>query len=65
MEPRDSPDHPGRPRRLHKIATEEAWTILEVAEALRTVVRRGGRSLDLALLTSIYAHVSPENLIRP
>jgi 5-carboxyvanillate decarboxylase len=41
-------------RRLRKIATEEAWTIPEVADALRAVVKRGGRNLDLKLLTRIY-----------
>src|SRR5215207_4704109 len=48
-------DHPPtQARHLRKIATEEAWIIPEVADALRTVVRRGGRSLDLPVLTSIY-----------
>lgn len=41
-------------RRVRKIATEEAWTIPEVAEGLRAVVRRGGRNLDLLLLEGIY-----------
>lgn len=41
-------------RRVRKIATEEAWTIPEVAEGLRVVVRRGGRNLDLRLLEGIY-----------
>lgn len=45
---------PKRGRRLRKIATEEAWTIPEVADALRAVAKRGGRNLDLQLLTSIY-----------
>lgn len=45
---------PAQARRLRKIATEEAWTTPEAAEALRAVVRRGGRNLDLALLTGIY-----------
>jgi predicted TIM-barrel fold metal-dependent hydrolase len=45
---------PARARHLRKIATEEAWVTPEVAEALRAVVRRGGRNLDLALLTGIY-----------
>lgn len=45
---------PMQGRRLRKIATEEAWTIPEVADALRAVVKRGGRNLDLKLLTSIY-----------
>lgn len=45
---------PAQAQRLRKIATEEAWTTPEVAEALRGVVRRGGRNLDLTLLRSIY-----------
>jgi 5-carboxyvanillate decarboxylase len=45
---------PAQARRVRKIATEEAWTMPEVAEALRAVVRRGGRNLDLALLRGIY-----------
>lgn len=45
---------PAQPRRLRKIATEEAWTTQEVAAALRGVVRRGGRNLDLALLRGMY-----------
>jgi 2,3-dihydroxybenzoate decarboxylase/5-carboxyvanillate decarboxylase len=43
-----------RLRKLRKIATEEAWTIPEVATALRDVVRAGGNSLDLPLLATIY-----------
>jgi predicted TIM-barrel fold metal-dependent hydrolase len=42
-----------RPR-LRKIATEEAFTIPEVAEAVRAVVRGGGPNLDLKLLTLVY-----------
>lgn len=45
---------PAKGRRLRKIATEEAWITPDVAEALREVVRRGGRNLDLPLLQSIY-----------
>jgi 5-carboxyvanillate decarboxylase len=41
-------------RKLRKIATEEAWTIPEVAAALRDVVRAGGSNLDLPLLATIY-----------
>ncbi len=41
-------------RRLRRIATEEAFTIPEVAEAVRDVVRRGGANLDLKLLTLVY-----------
>jgi 5-carboxyvanillate decarboxylase len=42
------------PPRLRKIATEEAFTIPEMIEPVREVLRRGGRSLDLTLLRSIY-----------
>ena len=41
-------------KRLRKIATEEAFIIPEVAEAVRNVVRRGGPNLDLKLLSLIY-----------
>jgi predicted TIM-barrel fold metal-dependent hydrolase len=40
--------------RLRKIATEEAFMIPEIAAALGDVVRRGGASLDLALLSLVY-----------
>jgi predicted TIM-barrel fold metal-dependent hydrolase len=40
--------------RLRKIATEEAFTIPEIAAAVRNVVRRGGPNLDLKLLRLIY-----------
>lgn len=40
--------------KLRKIATEEAFTIPEVAAAVRDVVRRGGSNLDLKLLRLIY-----------
>ena len=40
--------------RLRKIATEEAFTIPEIAAAVRDVVRRGGSNLDLKLLRLIY-----------
>ena len=39
---------------LRKVATEEAFTIPEVAEAVRGVVREGGQSLDLKLLALIF-----------
>ena len=45
----------GRRRsKLRKIATEEACTVPEVVNALRDVVRAGGRNLDLPLLATIY-----------
>jgi len=40
--------------RLRKVATEEAFTIPEVAEAMRDVARRGGTNLDLKVLNLIY-----------
>ena len=40
--------------RLRKVATEEAFTIPEIAAALRDLVRRGGSNLDLKLLRLIY-----------
>jgi 2,3-dihydroxybenzoate decarboxylase/5-carboxyvanillate decarboxylase len=39
---------------LRRVATEEAFSIPEVAEALRRVSRAPGNSLDLYLLRSIY-----------
>lgn len=41
-------------RRLRKIATEEAFTIPEVAQAIRGVVSQGGPNLDLKLLRLIF-----------
>ena len=43
-----------RGMRVRKIATEEAFSIPEIADALRDVVRRGGPNLDLKLLSLIY-----------
>ena len=45
--------------RVRKIATEEAFTIPEIAEAFRGVVRQGGANLDLLLLNQLYAPASP------
>lgn len=39
---------------LRKIATEEAFTIPEIAEAIRKLVRQGGPNLDLILLKQLY-----------
>jgi 5-carboxyvanillate decarboxylase len=39
---------------LRKIATEEAFTIPEIAEAFRNLVKKGGRNLDLLLLKQFY-----------
>ena len=41
-------------RAFRRIATEEAFSIPEVAEALRTVSRGPGNSLDLMLVRTIY-----------
>src|SRR5262245_22192445 len=41
-------------RRFRRIATEEAFSIPEVANALRDVARAPGNSLDLMLVKSIY-----------
>lgn len=43
-----------RRNHLRKIGTEEAFTIPEVTEAIRELVRRGGPNLDLKLLSLIY-----------
>lgn len=40
--------------RVRKIATEEAFVIPEVADAMREIIRRGGLSLDLKLMNLIY-----------
>lgn len=40
---------------LRKIATEEAFNIPEIADAIMDVVRRGGKNLDLMLLKQIYS----------
>lgn len=47
-----------RGTRLRKIATEEAFTIPEMVEPMREVLRRGGSSLDLTLLATIYGEAS-------
>ena len=43
-----------RRSKLRKIATEEAFAIPEIVNALREVVRAGGSNLDLPLLKTIY-----------
>src|SRR5689334_10297429 len=40
--------------RTRKIATEEAFTIPEIVEAIRKLVKRGGTNLDLLLLEQLY-----------
>src|SRR5688572_4998803 len=56
LEPANAPQSSDAPRsrKLRKIATEEAFTIPEVATALRDVVRAGGSNLDLPVLATIY-----------
>ncbi|MBG6235001.1 hypothetical protein IWX76_001569 [Pedobacter sp. CAN_A7] len=39
---------------LRKIATEEAFTIPEIASAIREIVQRSGTNLDLVLLKQLY-----------
>lgn len=51
--PNSVPGVKSKPR-LRKIATEEAFTIPEIAEAIRSVVRQGGPNLDLLLLKQLY-----------
>ncbi|SKC62174.1 amidohydrolase family protein [Ohtaekwangia koreensis] len=41
-------------QQLRKIATEEAFNIPEIAEAISDVVKQGGTNLDLLLLKQIY-----------
>jgi 5-carboxyvanillate decarboxylase len=44
----------GTGQKLKKIATEEAWCIPEIAEALRTMSKKGSSNLDYKLLAQIY-----------
>lgn len=44
---------------LRKIATEEAFTIPEIAEAIRVMVKKDGSNLDLLLLKQLYAPSPP------
>ncbi len=55
----------GQPKSIRRIATEEAFSIPEVADALGEVARAGGSSLDLLLLKSIYAPDSMDNSRAP
>lgn len=51
----EKPSEPrARSERMRKIATEEAFVIPEIADAIRDVVRQGGQNLDLKLLTLLY-----------
>ncbi len=45
---------PIAPKRVKKIATEEAFMIPEVANAVRDLVRKGGSNLDMKLLTTVF-----------
>lgn len=42
------------PPKIRKIATEEAFNIPEIAEAIRDITRKGGNNLDLMVLKQIY-----------
>lgn len=42
------------PKPLRKIATEEAFNIPEIADAIGSVLKQGGTNLDLLLLNQIY-----------
>lgn len=44
---------------LRKIATEEAFTIPEIATAIRGIVQRSGTNLDLVLLKQLYEQQKP------
>jgi hypothetical protein len=48
-------------RGLRKIATEEAFTTPEVAQAVREVVRRGGPNLDLKPLALVFDAPDPRS----
>jgi 2,3-dihydroxybenzoate decarboxylase/5-carboxyvanillate decarboxylase len=54
------------PRKFRRIATEEAFSIPEVAEGLRDVARAPGTNLDLLLVKQIYdaAGETPRSRIR-
>lgn len=51
--PKAAPGVESRPH-VRKIATEEAFTIPEIAEAIRNVIRQGGPNLDILLLKQLY-----------
>ena len=44
----------GTGQKLRKIATEEAWCIPEISEALKAMSKKGGSNLDFKLLAQIY-----------
>ena len=50
-------------RGLRKIATEEAFSIPEIAQAFRAVIKKGGPNLDLLLLKQFYD--APERASAP
>lgn len=47
------------PKRIRKIATEEAFNIPEIADAIVDALKQGGTNLDLLLLKQIYASPHP------
>ena len=50
----------GTGQKVKKIATEEAWCIPEIAEALKSMMKKGSSNLDYKLLTQIYdAPIAP------
>jgi len=53
-QPGADPKPSTRSTRVRKIATEEAFTVPELTEPVLEVLRRGGPSLDLTLLRTIY-----------
>jgi 5-carboxyvanillate decarboxylase len=50
---------------LRKIATEEAFTIPEIASAYKELVRKGGINLDLLVLKQIYDAPAPDPNSKP
>jgi 5-carboxyvanillate decarboxylase len=50
---------------LRKIATEEAFTIPEIASAYKDLVRKGGINLDLLVLKQIYDAPAPDPNSKP
>lgn len=53
---------------VRKIATEEAFSIPEIAAAIKDLVRKGGSNLDMALLKQIYdapVVAQPTNAVIP
>ncbi len=55
----DKDDRSRAGAKVRMIATEEAFVIPEIADALRELVKRGGANLDLKLLDTIYNSPPP------